>query len=168
MLLGDCLVNQPARTPPLLDPTDTSRISFHPNRGAGSRVYTCWRLCAPRNYNMVPYCVSWVVRWKKKGEKCQVWLWEPLDFSRRYHIVVSRFHYSGTRVYARISCSNHVLVRRINHSDRWGDQNPTFFSEIFPSLLPRTNRDSIIWQKDKGRVLKSPWTHHWYRRLGAV
>ena len=118
-------------------------------------IYTCSRIMKPRNYNMVPYCVSCVVSWKKKGEKCHVWLWEPLDFSRRYHIVISRFHYSGTCINARISCSNHVLVRRINHSDRWGDQNPTFFSEIFPSLLPRTNRDSIIWQKDKCRVLNS-------------
>ena len=102
---------------------------------------------------MVPYCVSCVVRWKKKGGKCHVWLWEPLDFSRRYHIVISRFHYSGTCINARISCSNHVRIHRINHSDRWGDQSPTFFSEIFTRLLPGLNRDSIIWPKDKGRVL---------------
>ena len=147
MLLGDCLLNQPARTPPLLDPTDTSRISFHPNRAAGSRVYTCWRLCAPRKCSLVPYCRSWVVRWKKKGGKCHIWVWEPLNFSQKYQTALSRFDYSGTRINARISCSNHVLIHRINHSDRWGDQSPTYFPEIFPRLLPRLNRDSIIWPK---------------------
>ena len=62
----------PANTPLSENPTDTPQEQNGTTAGAGSRVYTCWRLCAPRNYNMVPYCVSWVVRWKKKGEKCHV------------------------------------------------------------------------------------------------
>ena len=62
----------PASTPLSENPTDTPQEQNGTTAGAGSRVYTCWRLCAPRNYNMVPYCVSWVVRWKKKGEKCHI------------------------------------------------------------------------------------------------
>ena len=62
----------PASTPLSENPTDTPQEQNGTTAGAGSRVYTCWRLCAPRNYNMVPYCSSWVVRWKKKGEKCHI------------------------------------------------------------------------------------------------
>ena len=93
---------------------------------------------------------------EKKGGKMSCLTLRAVGFQPEVpycNFSISRFHYSGTRVYARISCSNHVLIHRINHSDRSGDQSPTFFPEIFPSLLPRLNRDSIIWQKDRSRVL---------------
>ena len=62
----------PASTPLSENPTDTPQEQNGTTAGAGSRVYTCWRLCAPRKCSLVPYCVSWVVRWKKKGGKCHI------------------------------------------------------------------------------------------------
>ena len=62
----------PASTPLSENPTDTPQEQNGTTAGAGSGVYTRWRLCAPRNDNMVPYCSSWVVRWKKKGGKCHI------------------------------------------------------------------------------------------------
>ena len=62
----------PASTPLSENPTDTPQEQNGTTAGAGSRVYTCWRLCAPRKCSLVPYCRSWVVRWKKKGGKWHV------------------------------------------------------------------------------------------------
>ena len=98
----------PPGTAPLPDPTDTSWISIRPDRGAGSPVYTCWRLCALRNHTLVPFPDFWCVRWKKKGGNLGFFVWEPLDFRRRYQSVISRFQYSATCINARSRTPNRL------------------------------------------------------------